>query len=123
MNNLYNCSLEDHNLIFTIRCKKSSHHKSEHLGVAKFNFGVFNTSKNASCGKSLPIYLDENSSISVGNIKVTIQLGAGKLYFGQEFLGNSRNTSLYFFTAIFVGRCCFAQEGGFINQQLRRNFT
>lgn len=96
VNNLYNYNLEDHHLIFTIRCKKSPHHKSEHLGVAKFNFGVFNSSKNASCGKSLPIYLEENSSISVGNIKVTLQLGAGKLYFGQEFLGNSKKNSVYF---------------------------
>lgn len=96
VNNLYNCNLEDHNLIFTIRCKTAPHHKSQHLGVAKFNFGVFNISKNASCGKSLPIYLDENSSISVGNIKVTLQLGAGNLYFGQEFLGNSRKNSLFF---------------------------
>ncbi|XP_066150270.1 uncharacterized protein [Euwallacea fornicatus] len=85
--NLHNCNLEEHDLIFIIRYKSSFQNKSEQLGIAKFNFGVFNNTKNASSGKTLSIYLNETSSISVGTIKVTIQLGAGKLYFGQEFIG------------------------------------
>ncbi|XP_066246951.1 uncharacterized protein [Euwallacea similis] len=85
--NLHKCNLEDYDLTFTIRYKSSFQNKSEQLGIAKFNFGVFNNTKNASSGKTLSIYLNEASSISVGSIKVTLQLGAGKLYFGQEFIG------------------------------------
>ncbi|KAH1026500.1 hypothetical protein HUJ05_000163 [Dendroctonus ponderosae] len=84
--NLYNCNLEDHDISFVVRFKSSSKKKAEQLGVAKFNFGAFTHSPTASCGKTLPIFLSEDSTISVGTLKVTLQLGAGKLYFGQEFL-------------------------------------
>ncbi|KAH1019281.1 hypothetical protein HUJ04_009124 [Dendroctonus ponderosae] len=84
--NLYNCNLKDHDISFVVRFKSSSKKKAEQLVVAKFNFGAFTHSPTASCEKTLPIFFSEDSTISVGTLKVTLQLGAGKLYFGQEFL-------------------------------------
>ncbi|KAL1509796.1 hypothetical protein ABEB36_004478 [Hypothenemus hampei] len=86
VSNLYNCDLEDHDLVFTIRYKRTGQKKSEQLGIAKFNFGYFNNSKTFSTGKTVPIYLNEKSTITIGILKVTVQLGVGKIYFGQEFL-------------------------------------
>ncbi|ENN76373.1 hypothetical protein YQE_07095, partial [Dendroctonus ponderosae] len=94
--NLYNCNLKDHDISFVVRFKSSSKKKAEQLVVAKFNFGAFTHSPTASCEKTLPIFFSEDSTISVGTLKVTLQLGAGKLYFGQEFLGMSQKVELLF---------------------------
>ncbi|XP_050315160.1 C2 domain-containing protein 3-like [Anthonomus grandis grandis] len=84
--NLYSENLDNHDLIFHIKFKNSGQKKSESLGVARLNFGAFKESDSASCGKSLPIFLDEGLEIALGVLKVTVQLGAGKLYFGKEFV-------------------------------------
>ncbi|CAG9767011.1 unnamed protein product [Ceutorhynchus assimilis] len=84
--NFYNHNLEDYDITFLIKYKTKGQTKSQLLGISKLNLGVFKHTKNASCGKSLPIHLNEESPISVGTFKVTLQLGAGKLYFGQEFV-------------------------------------
>lgn len=79
-------NLKTLNITFHINCRMQRQKGSLAIGFATFNFGSFENTKYLTCNQELTL-LDNNAPIAVGNLKITIQLGCGKLYFGKEFIG------------------------------------
>lgn len=75
------------------------------IGYAKFNFGSFENTKYLTCNQELTL-LDNNAPISLGKLKITIQLGCGKLYFGKEFIGMQINNLLELLLLFYGCRWC-----------------
>lgn len=72
---------------FKISFRGSGQKEFHLLGYATFNFGEILLHKNVSCSKSLNIQINKNVPIIVGSLRVLFQLGCGKLYFGETFVG------------------------------------
>ncbi|XP_044750077.1 uncharacterized protein LOC123310592 isoform X2 [Coccinella septempunctata] len=56
------------------------------LGYAQFDFANFESSPTLTCTEELPINFDDTVPIILGNLHVTLQMGYGRLYFGNEFI-------------------------------------
>lgn len=91
-------NLNDVEISFILNYRTLKNKSFNLLGVAKFNFGSFLTSKYLSCSRALPVFFTEKIPIAVGSLKVSLQLGCGRLYFGQEFIGMLQ--SLYTYTLL-----------------------
>lgn len=85
--NLDKCNLDECEIKVKISYRTQKQKNASTLGFAKFNFDSFLISKNLTCNRNLSVYLTESSPIVVGYLKVSLSLGCGKLYFGQEFIG------------------------------------
>ncbi|KAG5899964.1 hypothetical protein JTB14_034535 [Gonioctena quinquepunctata] len=79
--NLGNCDIQ-----FRVSFRNCKQKNAVLLGFAKFNFEEFLFTKSLSCSRGLVVFLNESSPISVGILKLSLQLGCGRLYFGQEFI-------------------------------------
>ncbi|KAJ8937561.1 hypothetical protein NQ314_011796 [Rhamnusium bicolor] len=84
--NLDKLNLDKLEIKFKISQRTAKQKHAGILGFAKFNLGSFLLSKYLTCGRGLSIFLNENTPIVVGTLKVSLQLGCGRLYFGQEFI-------------------------------------
>ncbi|KAJ8945065.1 hypothetical protein NQ318_005245, partial [Aromia moschata] len=84
--------LEGQELKFKISYRTARQKTASLLGVARFSLGSFLCSKNLTCHRGLAVFLNENSPIVVGTLKVSLQLGCGRLYFGQEFIDAINST-------------------------------
>ncbi|KAJ8982704.1 hypothetical protein NQ317_004511 [Molorchus minor] len=70
-------NLEEHNLSFKLSYRTSKQKSATVLGFAS---------------KGLSVFLGDRSPIVVGTLKVSLQLGCGRLYFGQEFIDAIKST-------------------------------
>lgn len=85
--NLNEVNLDGIDLKFYISFRSFKQKSNISLGCAKFNFSLFETNKNLTCTKDLNICLNESTPLVMGTLKVSIQMGCGRLYFGKEFMG------------------------------------
>lgn len=85
--NFDKCNLDECEIKIKISYRTQRQKNASTLGFAKFNLGSFLLSKNLVCSRNLSVFLNENSPIIVGYLKVSLSLGCGRLYFGQEFIG------------------------------------
>ncbi|CAH1159661.1 unnamed protein product [Phaedon cochleariae] len=90
---LQNIDLSCCNMQFKISFRNVRQKSTILLGYANFNFGEFLLTKNATCSRGLIVNLNDYSPISVGTLKVSLQLGCGRLYFGQEFIDAIKTSS------------------------------
>lgn len=81
--NLQQVNLSAIELKFQISTRAMKQKRSNILGYAVFNMSLFEITKNMCCIEHLPIMSDD---FVLGTIKVTVQLGCGRLYFGKEFV-------------------------------------
>lgn len=58
------------------------------FGCAKFYLNSFEYSENLICNRGIIVQLDENTPLELGILKISVQLGCGRLYFGKEFLNS-----------------------------------
>lgn len=79
--NLNKCELK-----FKLTYRNNKQKNSSLLGFAIFHFNVFEVAKNLTCHRAISIVLNEKVPIVLGTLKLTVQLGCGKLYFGKEFI-------------------------------------
>jgi hypothetical protein len=79
--------LEDAVITFRLSFRNFKQKQPVSLGVAKFNFSSFEVTKNFACNQELTLRLSDNTPIVVGGLKISVQLGCGRLYFGKEFIG------------------------------------
>ncbi|XP_060531036.1 uncharacterized protein LOC132704799 isoform X2 [Cylas formicarius] len=87
ISNLHELDLHKLEMCFKISCRSKMQKISEPFGVAKIFFSTIEQGENFSVTKNIPIYISEVSPIIVGHLKITIQLGSNRLYFGKEFVG------------------------------------
>ncbi|XP_044255228.1 uncharacterized protein LOC123005506 [Tribolium madens] len=84
--NLSRVKLEDAIITFRLSFRNFKQKQPITLGVAHFNFSSFQVSKNFTCNQELTLRLQGNAPIVVGGLKISVQLGCGRLYFGKEFI-------------------------------------
>ncbi|CAH0561232.1 unnamed protein product [Brassicogethes aeneus] len=84
--NIENINLHKCDLKFKITYKNNKQKTSALLGYAIFHFNCFEVSKNLTSSRGLSIILNEKTPIVLGILKVSLQLGCGRLYFGKEFI-------------------------------------
>ncbi|XP_076255909.1 uncharacterized protein LOC143193530 [Rhynchophorus ferrugineus] len=84
--NISLCGEEEWCINFIIKYKNSINKTFQLLGVAKFNMENLIYKEDLTCSETLPIYLTEKSPIVIGTLKLTIQLGCGRVFFGKEFI-------------------------------------
>lgn len=80
---------------FTISCRTQKQKGVLTIGTAKFKMSSFENTKYLTSNQELAIMLDCDAPIVLGNLKVTIQLGCDKLYFGREFIGTCLTNSFF----------------------------
>nr|CAH7764653.1 unnamed protein product [Callosobruchus chinensis] len=91
--NLASVSLDQINLEFKV-CYRCPKRKSSYiLGYAKFNFGEFIESEGLTC-RNLSVFISNKTPIVIGTLKLSVQLGCDRLYFGQEFIDAIKSSEL-----------------------------
>lgn len=93
--------LNKFNINFIISCRTQKQKGLFAIGLATFNLSSFEITKYLTCNQELAIMLDCDAPIILGTLKISAQLGCGKLYFGKEFVGIIQN--LYNVFKNFVG--------------------
>lgn len=83
-------NLEDAIVTFRLSFRNFKQKHPLSLGVANFNFSSFEVSKNFTCNQELTLRL-QDPPIITGGLKISVQLGCGRLYFGKEFIGRVGN--------------------------------
>ncbi|KAF5284565.1 hypothetical protein FQR65_LT02391 [Abscondita terminalis] len=92
--NFQQLNLSTIELKFQISTRAMKQKRSNILGNATFNMRLFEITKNMSCTEHLPIISDD---FVLGTLKITVQLGCGRIYFGKEFvefIENNRKDSV-----------------------------
>lgn len=85
--NLNSIELDKLSIKFTISCRTQKQKGISQLGIAKFLLSCFESTKYLTSNQELAIMLDCDAPITIGFLKVSVQLGCDKLYFGKEFIG------------------------------------
>lgn len=75
------------NIKFTISCRTQRQKGAFTIGIAKFLMSCFENTKYLTSNQELAILLDCEAPITLGTLKISVQLGCDKLYFGKEFIG------------------------------------
>nr|CAI5849123.1 unnamed protein product [Callosobruchus analis] len=92
--NLTSVGLDQINLEFKI-CYRCPKQKSSYiLGCTKFSFGEFIESKGLTCSRNLSVFISNKTPIVIGTLKLSVQLGCDRLYFGQEFIDAIKSSEL-----------------------------
>lgn len=73
-------------LKFQITCRTMRQKNVVPLGYVVFNFAKFELSPTLTCIEELPVNFDDTVPIVLGKLHVTVQMGYGRLYFGNELL-------------------------------------
>lgn len=60
--------------------------RSNIIGYVTFHMDSFEVTKNLCCIQEFPIISED---FVLGTLKMTLQLGCGRMYFGKEFVGNN----------------------------------
>ncbi|KAF5286741.1 hypothetical protein FQA39_LY04163 [Lamprigera yunnana] len=92
--NLQQLDLNSIEIKFQVSSRMMKQKKPNVLGYATFNMRLFEITKDMCYMEYLPILSED---FILGTIKITIQLGCGKLYFGKEFVdfvNNNRKDSV-----------------------------
>lgn len=85
---------ENISITFNINYRNSKQKSASRLGCAKFYFSTFDLTRNLTCNRGLIVQLNDSTPVVLGVLKISVQLGCGRLYFGKEFLQavNTNNT-------------------------------
>ncbi|XP_017783933.1 PREDICTED: uncharacterized protein LOC108567779 [Nicrophorus vespilloides] len=84
--NIDSMNLEAVDLVFQVSSRTLKQKGQNILGQARFNMGSFLSTKYFNCNQELVVWLINDAPIMLGTIKINLQLGCGRLYFGKEFL-------------------------------------
>lgn len=97
MENLNVVNLEEVDVVFNITARTLRQKKSIILGAAKFNLIEVCNSPFLSCLQEVPVFLTGDSPIVVGIIRIQLQLGCDRIYFGKEFIGIKKTDFLRYY--------------------------
>lgn len=82
--NLLEVKLQNTEIKFQVSSRTMKQKRGNILGTATFNMSSFEVTKYLSYSHAFPIMSED---FSLGTLKVTLQLGCGRMYFGKEFVG------------------------------------
>ncbi|RZC39019.1 C2 domain-containing protein 3 [Asbolus verrucosus] len=91
--NLSKVKLDDLAIKFRLCFRNFKQKHPISLGFARFNFNSFEVMKNFTCSQELAFKLNESTPLVVGALRLSVQLGCGRLYFGKEFIGGDAITN------------------------------
>ncbi|KAL3266642.1 hypothetical protein HHI36_010805 [Cryptolaemus montrouzieri] len=86
--NVDQINLEGIEMKFQISCRTMKQKNVAPLGSAIFNFSRFESSPSLTCIEELPINFNDNVPIVLGKLRVTLQMGCDRIYFGREFIAS-----------------------------------
>lgn len=78
---------EEEYIKFIVKYKNSINRTFQLLGLTKFSMENLIHKQDLTWSDTLPIYLTEKSPIVIGTLKLTIEMGCGRVFFGKEFIG------------------------------------
>lgn len=87
VSNIHMLDLNSVNINFRVSFRSAKQRLALKVGTASFNLGSLITNRFLSCEQEL-VLMNENAPVALGAVKVSVQLGCDKLYFGKEFIGN-----------------------------------
>lgn len=85
--NLDKISLGGIKLKFKITCRTMKQKSVIPIGSGVFNFQKLESCPTLTCTDTIPVNFDNSVPIVLGSLRVTVQMGYGKLYYGNEFIG------------------------------------
>ncbi|KAK5643591.1 hypothetical protein RI129_007436 [Pyrocoelia pectoralis] len=81
--NLLQFNLKTIDIKFQVSSRTMKQKRANVLGSATFNMSLFEITKNVSYTDDFPIISED---FVLGTVKITLQLGCGRMYFGKEFV-------------------------------------
>ncbi|KAK9878727.1 hypothetical protein WA026_023604 [Henosepilachna vigintioctopunctata] len=91
--NVDHINLQGIEMKFRISCRMMKQKNATLLGCATFKFEKFYSTSSLTCIEELPIIYNDNLPIVVGKLRILLEMGYGKVYFGKEFIASLKESS------------------------------